>query len=87
MRPTTNSSHVYWNGLHQWLKDISGYKYDQLTDFDELRKEVRLMEQEHSGKKTQSNMAVSTGGATGQSSDIQGAEGYDSAADYQGEPA
>ena len=65
----------YWNGLHQWLKDISGYKYDQLTDFDELRKEVRLMEQEHSGKKTQSNMAVSTGGATGQSSDIQELKG------------
>ena len=66
----------YWNGLHQWLKDISGYKYDQLTDFDELRKEVRLMEQEHSGKKTtQSNMAVSSGGATGQSSDIQELKG------------
>ena len=50
----------YWNGLHQWIRDITGYKFDQLTDFDALRKEIRLVEKEHDSKKAQSNMAVTS---------------------------
>lgn len=50
----------FWNGLHQWIKDITGYKFDALTNFDELRKEIRLVEKEHETKKAQSNMAVTS---------------------------
>ena len=42
----------YWNGLHQWLKDITGYKFDKMNDFDELRREIRLIEKEHEKKST-----------------------------------
>ena len=48
----------YWNGLHQWIRDITGYKFDALTDFDNLRKEIRLVEKEHDTKKAQTHMAV-----------------------------
>lgn len=50
----------FWNGLHQWIKDITGYKFDALTNFDELRKEIRLVEKEHVTKRAQSNMAVTS---------------------------
>ena len=34
----------YWNGLlHQWIKDLTGYKFDKITNFDELRTEIRLV--------------------------------------------
>lgn len=51
----------YWNGLHQWIKDITGYKFDQILDFDELRKEIRLVEKEHDTiRKTHLKMAVTS---------------------------
>ena len=51
----------YWNGLHQWIKDITGYKFDSILEFDELRKEIRLVEKEHDHiKKTHSKMAVTS---------------------------
>ena len=50
----------YWNGLHQWICDITGYKFDALIDFDELRKEIRLVEKEHDTKKAQTHMAVAS---------------------------
>ncbi|KAK3097682.1 hypothetical protein FSP39_012084 [Pinctada imbricata] len=65
----------FWNGLHQWLKDISGYKYDTISDFDDLRKEVLLMEKEHSSKKTNTNMVISATGATGQSDEMKELKG------------
>ena len=49
----------FWNGLHQWLRDITGYKYDRIEEFDELRKEVRLVEKEHD-KKATTSMAITT---------------------------
>lgn len=48
----------FWNGLHQWIKYITGYKFDALTNFDELRKEIRLVEKEHVTNRAQSNMGV-----------------------------
>ncbi|KAK3098932.1 hypothetical protein FSP39_024397 [Pinctada imbricata] len=50
----------YWNSLHQWLRDITGYKYDTIKDFDELRREIRLIEKEHNMKRTHTNMAVTS---------------------------
>ena len=50
----------FWNGLHQWLRDITGYKYDSIADFDTLRKEIRLIEKEHEKQKTPS-MAITPG--------------------------
>lgn len=49
----------YWNGLQLWLKDITGYKYEQIQDFDDLRREVRLIEKDHE-KKTTASMALTT---------------------------
>ena len=49
----------FWNGLHQWLRDITGYKYDKIEEFDELRKEIRLVEKEHEKKATHS-MAITS---------------------------
>ncbi|KAK3085807.1 hypothetical protein FSP39_008905 [Pinctada imbricata] len=63
----------YWNGLHQWIQDVSGYKYDRLTEFDDLRKEVRLIEKEHVTKKAQVNMAIPA--STEQPSELQELKG------------
>lgn len=35
---------VFWMGLRQELKDISGHKFDTITDFDRLRVEIRRIE-------------------------------------------
>jgi len=35
---------VFWMGLRQDLKDISGYKFDTIKDFDRLRVEIRRLE-------------------------------------------
>ena len=56
----------FWNGLHQWLRDITGYKYDSIADFDQLRKEIRLIEKEHDKKTTQS-MALTSEKESGKS--------------------
>ncbi|KAK3108457.1 hypothetical protein FSP39_008288 [Pinctada imbricata] len=48
----------YWNGLHQWLRDITAYKFDSIMDFDELRREVRMIEKDHDVTKVQSKMAM-----------------------------
>ena len=38
---------MFWNGMKTALKDITGYIYDRITDFDELRTEVKRIEQDH----------------------------------------
>ena len=38
---------MFWQGLKPSLKDISGYKFEQVLDFDKLRVEVRKIEQDH----------------------------------------
>ena len=50
----------YYNGLQQWLRDITAYKFDSVQDFDKLRRDVRLVEKEHEVTKTQSKMAVAS---------------------------
>ena len=42
----------YWSGLCQWLKDITGHKFDSIQDFEQLRREVRLIEKDHEKKST-----------------------------------
>lgn len=37
----------FWNGLQQRLKDSSRHKYDSTSEFDQLRKEIRVIEKEH----------------------------------------
>lgn len=37
----------FWAGLRQDLKDISGFKFEMINDFDKLRVELRKMEREH----------------------------------------
>lgn len=38
---------MFWQGLRPSLKDISGYKFEQIKDFDKLRVEIRKIEQDH----------------------------------------
>lgn len=38
---------MFWQGLKPSLKDISGYKFEQIKDFDKLREEIRKTEQDH----------------------------------------
>ncbi|CAC5420233.1 unnamed protein product [Mytilus coruscus] len=44
----------FWYGLRKELKDISGYKFDNITDFDQLRVVMREIEQDQlpNNKKT-----------------------------------
>jgi hypothetical protein len=37
----------FWSGLRQELKDVSGFKYETIGDFDKLRVELRKIEREH----------------------------------------
>lgn len=48
----------YWNGLQLWLKDITGYKYEQVQTFDDLRREIRLIEKDHEKKTTTTSMSL-----------------------------
>ena len=41
---------VFYSGLNNHLKSISGYKFDKFKSFDELRVEVRRLEAELSSK-------------------------------------
>lgn len=38
---------MFWQGLKPALKDISGYKFEKISDFDKLRVELRKLEQDH----------------------------------------
>lgn len=40
---------MFWTGLRQDLKDVSGYKFEAVKDFDKLRVELRKIEQQHIG--------------------------------------
>lgn len=37
----------FWAGLRQDLKDISGFKFEMIKDFDKLRVELRKMDREN----------------------------------------
>ncbi len=37
----------FWNGLTQKLKDVSRHKYETVADFDKLRTEMRVIENEY----------------------------------------
>lgn len=38
---------MFYQGLKPTLKDISGYKFEQIKDFDKLSVEIRTLEHEH----------------------------------------
>ena len=38
---------MFWQGLKPALEDISGYKFEKITNFDKLRVEIRKLEQDH----------------------------------------
>ena len=38
---------IFWTGLNQSLKDVSGRKYNSIYDFDQLRTALRLIGSEH----------------------------------------
>jgi hypothetical protein len=42
---------VFWSGLSQQLKDVSGHLFDRVKDFDHLRILIRWLEQDRKPKK------------------------------------
>lgn len=52
---------MFWTGMRQDLKDISGYKFETVKDFDKFRVEIRKLEQDHLKKteKQGSSLAIS----------------------------
>ena len=51
---------VFYSGLNQQLKSISGYKFDQFNTFDKLRVEVRRLEAEMSSTRTHSKAVTAS---------------------------
>ena len=57
---------MFWTGLKKSLKDVSGHKFDSVTDFDQLRVAIRRIEQDQkcqfecSTKKPQTAKMTST---------------------------
>ena len=65
----------FWSGLTQRMKDATRHKYDMIQDFDQLRREARIIEQEYKltdkkegQQKAQVKMSVTSEGETGVSS-------------------
>lgn len=52
----------FWEGLRQELKDASGHKFDTIKDFDDLRVELREIEQnkKHRKEETQQGKKLTT---------------------------
>ena len=38
---------MFWTGMRQEMKDVCGFKFDTIDDFDTLRTEIRKIEKEH----------------------------------------
>lgn len=51
---------VFYSGLNDYLKSISGYKFDKFKSFDELRVEVRRLEAELPCKTAHAKSAVAS---------------------------
>ena len=49
---------MFYKGMRQDLKDICGYLYHSIHDFDKLRIEVRKIEAEHPSKTATSQSKV-----------------------------
>ena len=49
---------MFWTGLRQSIKDISGYKFEHVKDFDKLRVEVRRIEQDHKANNSSSRLVT-----------------------------
>ena len=59
----------FWTGLRQDFKDISGYLYDKCETFDELRKEIRLIEKEHPKERKKVTPHMNVAASTSSSSE------------------
>lgn len=65
----------FWAGLRQDLKDISGFRFEVMKDFDKLRVELRKMEREHKipekETKTTTNSILQVSPATENKKNVQ----------------
>lgn len=69
---------MLWTGLRQELKDISGYKYETIKDFDTLRVALRQIEKEHPPQKSNTKSAkpnTSKAATSAEKSDIDELKG------------
>lgn len=62
---------MFYQGLKPALKDICGYKFEQISDFDKLRVEIRKIEQDHLKPEEKVSHSVSSVQQTDEKSDIK----------------
>ena len=60
---------MFYQELKPALKDICGYKFEQISDFDKLRVEIRKIEQDH--LKSEEKVSISTVQQRDETSDIK----------------
>ncbi|XP_062618198.1 uncharacterized protein LOC134279798 [Saccostrea cucullata] len=46
---------MFWSGMRTSLKDISGHLYDKYPEFDDLRRAMRILEQDREKRKSESD--------------------------------
>ena len=62
---------MFYQGLKPALKDICGYKFEQISDFDKLRVEIRKIEQDHLKPEEKVTQCISSVQQTDEKSDIK----------------
>ena len=68
---------MFWTGLRQQLKDRSGHKFDAIKDFDQLRRAIRLVEQDTAHQSVTTKKTATSKAAQPQAEDtrLQALEG------------
>ena len=62
---------MLYQGLKPALKDICGYKFEQISDFDKLRVEIRKIEQDHLKPEEKVTHSISSVQQADEKSDIK----------------
>ena len=62
---------MFYQGLKPALKDICGYKFEQISDFDKLKVEIRKIEQDHLKPEEKVTQCISSVQQTDVKSDIK----------------
>lgn len=62
---------MFYQGLTPALKDICGYKFEQISDSNKLRVEIRKMEQDHLKPEEKVTHSISSVQQADENSDIK----------------
>lgn len=66
---------MLWTGLRQELKDITGYKYDTIKDYNKLRIALRQIEKDHIPNRSSKPNIVKSATAANMSSELEELKG------------